>query len=297
MIIRVICSSRWKYLRLIHKRSKVKNWFKNRKHDWKKDCSAKRAIVYYEEIRKSLEFGNKIWIGMTKTGPTRAFSCKYEKHSWINFPLDKIKSMKEAFRNIIKDEKDQDIVNWNEFNPTENSRLNNIQQIATERVYGSLPINFFNLIWSSNDWDEKCEKLLERANTIAYLVNQGQISESEGKEFSKSIIRYVEDVFSNNKVTENGISYVGIQNGDKYDNKLINSYPSEVIYRINSIYGRLKTLFHFEELTSIPSFWHLNQLKEILGLSYKSRWYLEGNSHHNLTFFLNRMINWWSVRS
>ena len=233
---------------------------------------------------------------MTKTSPTGAFSCKYEKHSWINFPWGKIKSMKEVFRNIIKDEKNQDIVSLNEFNPTENSRLNNTQQIAVGRVYGSLPINFVNLIRSLNDWDEKCEKLLARANTIVYLVNQGQISESEGKEFSKSMVRYVEDVFSNNKVTENGISYVGIQNRDKYDNKLINSYPSEAIYRINSIYLRLKTLFHFEVLTSIPSFWHLNQLKEILGLSCKSKWYLEGVSRHNLTFF-NRMINWWSVRS
>ena len=62
--------------------------------------------------------------------------------------------MKEVFRNIVKDKKDQDIVNWNEFNPTENSRLNNIQQIAAKRVYGSLPINFVSLIWSSNDWDE-----------------------------------------------------------------------------------------------------------------------------------------------
>ena len=110
------------------------------------------------------------------------------------------------------------------------------------------------------------------------------------KSFQKSIIRYVEDVFSNNKVIENGISYVGIQNENKYDNKLINPYPSEAIYRINSIYEGLKTLFHFEELTSIPSFWHLNQLKEILGLSCKSRWYLEGNSHYNLTFFIE-----WSI--
>ena len=173
--------------------------------------------------------------------------------------------MKKLNMNLLADGNIQERVDWREFTPTINRYLNNDQQIAAERVYGSLPFNFIINVWDLNNKEEKCEKLLSRAKIIAYLVGHRHILDSKNKDFSKSLTRFIEAIYSNDMSTENRIPYIGIQNGDKYELKLINMYPSEAVYRINSVYGRLKTLYHYEELTSIPDFQKLSQLKSILG--------------------------------
>ena len=55
------------------------------------------------------------------------------------------------------------------------------------------------------------------------------------------------------------------QNGEKYSEEKVYSNPFEAIYRINSTYGRLQTLFRYEELTSMPAFIRLESMDQIIG--------------------------------
>ena len=190
-------------------------WFKDKKHNCKKACIATRDTMFHEEVNDSLRYGNKIGLDRIKSGPTKAYDLKYQKHSLICFPWGQNQLMKKLYMNLLADESIQERVDWRQFTPTINRYLNNDQQIAAERVYGSLPFNFIINVWDLNNKEEKCEKLLSRAKIIAYLVGHEHIFNSKNKDFSKSLTRFIEAIYSNDMSTENRIPYIWIQNSDK----------------------------------------------------------------------------------
>ena len=105
----------------------------------------------------------------------------------------------------------------------------------------------------------------QRAKTIMYLIENGHIKENNEAEYVKSLLKYIVDVYENDKITSFGDVLVESQNGEKYSEEKIYSNPFEEIYKINSTYGRLQTLFRFEELTSMPAFIRLESMDQIIG--------------------------------
>ena len=271
-------------------------WFKDKKHNCKKACIATRDSMFYEVVNDSLRYGNKIGLDRIKSGPTKAYDWKYQKHSLKCFPWGQNQLMKKLYMNLLADESSQERVDWREFTPTINRYLNNDQQIAAERVYESLPFNFIINVWDLNNKGEKCEKIIIKSKDNSIFSRPWTHIRFKNKDFSKSLARFIEAIYSNDMSTENRIPYIVIQNGDKYELKLINMYPSEAVYRINSVFGRLKTLYHYEELKSIPDFQKLSQLKSILGLGRKLNKYLEGRIKYNhiVLYRLHHLSGIWS---
>ena len=78
---------------------------------------------------------------------------------------------------------------------------------------------------------------------------------------------------------------IGVQIGEMYSEEMIHDCPFEAIYRINSTFGRLKVLYHSDELSSLPDFAKLESMKEIIGVIHRSNSLDKGNIILKLIFY------------
>ena len=115
-----------------------------------------------------------------------------------------------------------------------------------------------------NSQDEgKEDKLADRADTILYLVKHGIIDVSKYTGFYRRILSYIVSIYSTKYMTKYGDFYKGSQTGFTYDKGMITKYPWETTVRINSSFGRLKTLYNMEELSSLSTFIQLDSGNDI----------------------------------
>ena len=70
---------------------------------------------------------------------------------------------------------------------------------------------------------------------------------------------------------------IGFYSGVKLDKKLINSYPFEIAYEVDSTLARLTTLVRWNEITSWPTFMKQCSFEGVFGFIVKNFIWFYGN--------------------
>ena len=96
-------------------------------------------------------------------------------------------------------------------------------------------------------------------------------------DYKQKILSFITKIFKSEEMTESGELLVGSQTGEMYTEKMIMDFPFEAIMRVKSTLGRLKVLYHSDELSSLPDLSKLESMKRIIGVSHKSEISNNGN--------------------
>ena len=152
-------------------------------------------------------------------------------------------------------------------------------------MYGSFPFELIKMAIGETEVKFAWLKLLERSKTIAYLVKHGLFKDIEMIDCKQKILSFITKIFKSEEMTEYGELLVGTQTGEMYTKKMVLEFSFEAIMKVKSTLGRLKVLYHSDELSSLPDLSKLESMKRIVGVSHKS----EISNNGNLTWWW-----WWS---
>ena len=141
-----------------------------------------------------------------------------------------------------------------------------IQKNAAERIYGSTPEMFTEMYWDKEENLKLSQYLTERAQTIFYLMKYGKIRWSKNGAFTKILLGFVNDIYTDKKTELKDDHLAGEQTGPLFSKLHINKFPFEAIFRINNTLGRLMVLHRIEELTLLSKFSQNSWIAKVFGI-------------------------------
>ena len=130
--------------------------------------------------------------------------------------------------------------------------------------------------------------MIQRALNIQYLILQGEINCSQNSKYTERALSFLYDVYSEDRLTKEERTLAGSQSGPKYKSKIIRKNPFEAIFRVDDTFGRLKVLYHSEELTSLTCFTNASFLGKVFGITKRF-----GVDYNQLTLRLDFLTLLW----
>ena len=231
-----------------------------------KQKSIRRLDYYLTTVNDWLEDKNNLMRQELKKTKTSWYEYKNSNHTISKFPWNQTEKIKSFYSDILKDKSIIKYVKWTMFESNKDEDSWEIQQIAAERIYGSSPEMFTEMYWDKEENLNLSQYLTERAQTIFYLMKYGKIKWSKNGAFTKKLLGFVHDIYTDNKTELKGDHLAGEQTGPLFSKLHINKFPFEAIFRINNTLGRLMVLYRTEELTSLSKFPQNSWLAKVFGI-------------------------------
>ena len=149
-----------------------------------------------------------------------------------------------------------------------NSLLDKIA-IVSEHLYGS-----FWKWWTLND-DTREDYLTakyqiqKRHNAIKYSVENILLMEKSNSSFCKDLFKFLHDEINRSNINHYNKPVIGFYSGAKIDKQVINSFPFDILWDIDSTIARIITLKKWNEISSCPLFMRQRTFKDLFRFAVK----------------------------